>query len=231
MSLDWARAIPTGIAAVAAAGIASPAAAQNCAAAKPTVAIVHGIPKPTLDNTLSQPELQALAPPARHGGRTQGLYRARIEIGYTAQTRITDLRKEPASPVCVSLASVEVRVSLRERRIYVAREWKPGTCAYTAILDHERKHQAVDEELVRRYEPRIRQAIESAVAKAGPLAVLATQREEAQDRLAKAMEAAVAQVFNELSEEQKDRQADVDAGLEYARVTDSCSAFRGGSGG
>lgn len=231
MSFHWARAILPGIAAVAAAGIASPAAAQTCEAAKLTVAIVHGMPEPTLDNTLSQPELQALAPPARHGGRTQGLYRARIELGYTAQTRITDLRREPASPVCVSLASVEVRVMLRERRIYVAREWKPGTCAYTAILDHERKHQAVDEELVRRYEPRIRQAIESAVAKAGPLAVLAAQREEAQDRLAKAMEAAVAQVFNELSEEQKDRQADVDAGLEYARVTDSCSAFRGDSGG
>jgi len=55
--------------------------------------------------------------------------------------------------------------------------------------------------------------------------VPAVQREAAQDRLEKVVQAAVESELQELAAEQKLMQEQVDAGLEYARVRASCSQF------
>jgi hypothetical protein len=205
-------------------GIPRPAAAAGCEAKTPEVSINMPLQEPVVDSSLAQPALQQLSDqfvPGRHGGRTLGLYRSRLMTSYTTKMRITT----SSDSVCISIASVQIVFTMPERRIYVAGEWKPGTCGYTAILEHERKHQAADDQVIREHLQRFRRAVESAVVKAGALAVPTAQSATAQDRLEKVVQAAVESEFQELTAEQKSMQQEVDAGLEYARVRASCSQF------
>jgi hypothetical protein len=213
-----------GAAAFLALGIPRPAAAASCEAKTPEVSINMPLQEPVVDSSLAQPALQQLSDqfvPGRHGGHTLGLYRSRLMTSYTTKLRIV----ASSDSVCVSIASVQIVFTMPERRIYVASEWKPGTCGYTAILEHERKHQATDDQVIREHLQRFRQAVESAVVKAGALAMPAAQRATAQDRLEKVVQTAVENELQELTAEQKSMQQEVDAGLEYARVRASCSQF------
>ncbi len=213
-----------GVAAFSALGIPTSAAAANCEAATPEVSINMPLQDPVVDSSLAQPALQQLSDqfiPGRHGGHTLGLYRSRLMTSYTTKMRSAAL----SDSVCVSIVSVQIVFTMPERRIYVAGEWKPGTCGYTAILEHERKHQSADDQVIREHLQRFRRAVESAVAKAGALVVPAAQRATAQDRLEKVVQAAVESELQELGAEQKRMQEEVDAGLEYARVRASCSQF------
>jgi hypothetical protein len=206
-------------------GISRPATAASCEAKTPEVSINMPLQEPGVDSSLTQPALQQLSDqliPGRHGGHTLGLYRSRLMTSHT-----TKMRSVPSADlVCISIASVQIVFTMPERRINVASEWKPGTCGYTAILEHERKHQAADDQVIREHQQRFRQAIENAVAKAGPLAVPVARRETAQDRLEKVVQAAIEREIEDLVAEQKRMQQEVDAGLEYARVQGSCSQFR-----
>jgi hypothetical protein len=199
-----------GAAALGALGMPPPAAAASCEAKMPEVRINMPLQEPGVDSSLTQPALQQLSDqliPGRHGGHTLGLYRSRLMTSHT-----TKMRSVPSADlVCISIASVQIVFTMPERRINVASEWKP---------------QAADDQVIREHQQRFRQAIENAVAKVGPLAVPVAQRETAQDRLEKVVQAAMERELEDLVADQKRMQQEVDAGLEYARVQGSCSQFR-----
>jgi len=201
---------------------AAPAsAAGTCKANTPAVTVGVNLREPVIDNTLPQREIQALAP-GYHGGRTVGLYSARIEAQSVSRIREIGLALESA-PVCLAITAVEVHLTMPARRIYVSKELKPETCAYAAVLSHERKHQMTDDDALRVHAQRIRQAIERAVIDAGSRQVLPADRERARAVLTEVVQAAFKNAFDALQSERTALQARVDAGLEYARVTASCS--------
>src|SRR6185312_5691798 len=117
-----------------------------------------------IDNSLPQPALQQIAGSAHHGGRTLGLYKAKLKA--TWRVGLRQRRDEQAT--CRWVTRVALTLALAERRIYVVRGRRPGTCAYDAVLAHERKHQAVDDALIREYVPLLRRAIEAAVPPGAP---------------------------------------------------------------
>jgi hypothetical protein len=198
----------------------------NCAAKAPTIDFIFDFPAPVLDNTLSQPELQRLADSSgieRHGGRTLGLYWLKLGVPFTMNVRgVTS-----GDTVCMSVADISVRIVAQERRIYVMKEWKEGTCPYTSILAHERKHQAVDDKLLRERAAIAKRKIAEAVARIGVVSVAKSQQASAQERLKTLVnDSIVKQVTEQILDVRKKAQADVDAGLEYSRVSASCREFR-----
>ena len=199
----------------------APASAETCKANAPVVTVGVDLPEPVIDNTLPQREIQALSP-GYHGGRTVGLYSARIEAQSVSRIREVGLALERA-PTCLSITAVEVHLTMPARRIYVSKELKPETCAYAAVLGHERKHQRTDDDALREHTQRIRRAIERAVIDAGARQVLPADRERARAVLTEVVQAAFKNAFDALQSERTALQAQVDAGLEYARVTASCS--------
>jgi len=218
--LIWLKAVvPFAVALLAAAAPAS--ATETCKANAPVVTVGVNLPEPVIDNTLPQREIQALSP-GYHGGRTVGLYSARIEAQSVSRIREVGLALERA-PTCLSITAVEVHLTMPVRRIYVSKELKPETCAYAAVLGHERKHQRTDDDALREHAQRIRRAIERAVIDAGPRQVLPADRERARAVLTEIVQTAFNKAFDALQSERTALQAGVDAGLEYARVTASCS--------
>jgi hypothetical protein len=186
----------------------------------PIVTVSLDLPEPVIDNTLPQQEVQAKSP-GYHGGRTIGLYWARIEAKFVSRIRMAGLALEGA-PASLSVTAVEVHLTMPARRIYVSKELEPGACTYAAVLGHERKHQMTDDQALRDHAPRIREAIERAVIAAGPREAPPARREAARADLTRAVEAAFKNAFDEFQSERTALQAQVDAGLEYARVTASC---------
>jgi hypothetical protein len=218
--LIWLKAVVP-FAAVLLTAAAPASAAGTCKANTPAVTVSVNLPEPVIDDTLPQREIQSLSPDY-HGGRTVGLYSARIEAKSVSRMREVGLALDRA-PACLSITAVDVHLTMPARRIYVSKELKPETCAYAAVLGHERKHQRTDDDALREHAQRIRQAIERAVIDAGPRQVLPADRERARAVLTEIVQAAFKKAFDALQSERTALQTRVDAGLEYARVTASCS--------
>ncbi|HKF71454.1 MAG TPA: hypothetical protein VKB68_06880 [Stellaceae bacterium] len=180
------------------------------------------MPEPVLDTSKPQRTIQALAPAAYHAGRTIGLYDAEIEAKIRMQFRSFTLRREKTSPACFFITAVNVGVAMPTRRILVASELLPGTCPHAAVLAHERKHEAADDEAVRKHTPRLQRAIQDAVANLGPIEASSDKQDAAQARLAARVQSAFDEAWREFQAERSDLQRQVDAGLEYARVAASC---------
>src|ERR1051326_4183814 len=79
--------------AVALLAAAAPASAETCKANAPVVTVGVDLLEPVIDNTLPQREIQALSP-GYHGGRTVGLYSARIEAQSVSRIREVGLALE-----------------------------------------------------------------------------------------------------------------------------------------
>ena len=196
------------------------AATLVCAHAAPSVRVNARIPDPVLDGSQPQRAIQALASPGYHGGRTVGLYYA--EMNAKLQTQFRSLSTSRVAPACVYITAVDLNIVMPARRIYVASELWEGTCPYTAVLGHERKHQAADDLVMSKHTPRLQQAIQDAVLEVGPLEVAASGRDAAHARLQKAVKSAFDKAWAAFQAERSELQRQVDAGLEYARVTASC---------
>ena len=196
------------------------AAVPACTGASPAVHVDASLPEPILDNSQPQRAIQARAPAGYHGGRTVGLYQA--EVAAKIQTRFRSVWVRNTSPACLSVTAVEVGITMPMRRIYVASELWPGTCQHNAILGHERKHQATDDQAIRKHAPRLQQAIQDALARLGPIQASADERGAAQARLERVVQSAFDRAWDAFQAERNDLQQQVDAGLEYARVTASC---------
>ncbi|HKX07584.1 MAG TPA: twin-arginine translocation signal domain-containing protein [Stellaceae bacterium] len=199
---------------------AAEAATLVCTHAAPAVRVNVRMPDPVLDSSQPQRAIQALASPGYHGGRTVGLYYA--EMNAKLQTQFRSLSMSRAAPACVYITAVDLNIVMPARRIYVASELWEGTCPYTAVLGHERKHQAVDDLVVSKHTPHLQQAIQDAVLEVGPLDVSANGREAVQARLQRAVKSAFDKAWSAFQAERTELQRQVDAGLEYARVTASC---------
>ena len=195
------------------------AAALACSKSAPAIRIDTSLPQPVLDNSKSQRAIQALAP-GYHGGRTVGLYSAEVRAKIEMQFRSVWLRS--GAPACVFITGVTIRIAMPARRIYVASELWPGTCPHTAVLEHERKHEATDDQAIHRFGPRIEQAVRDAVLDLGPLEASAGQHDATQARMTKIVQAAFDKSWAQFQAERSEAQRQVDAGLEYSRVTASC---------
>jgi hypothetical protein len=205
--------------------LAREAAAESCGPHPAQVNFRFDIPKPTIDNTRPQPELQRLGQTREtqdHEGLILGLYVAEMGIEGQAQFKITT----NGSSACVQVAAVDVRYFLQNRRIYIVNTWKSGSCPYTAILGHERKHEATDERILREKTPIAKRRIADALSYASTAPVPLSQRDAQQKRLAKIVEDALKKSTSEMLDARKAAQHAVDAGREYQRVADSCTQFR-----
>lgn len=199
---------------------AAQAATLVCTHAAPAVRVNVHMPDPILDSSQPQRAIQALASPGYHGGRTVGLYYAEMSAKLQTQFRSQWLGR--AAPACVYITAVDLDIVMPTRRIYVASELWQGTCPYTAVLGHERKHQAADDLMLSKHTPRLQQAIHDAVLDLGPLEVSANGRDAAQTRLQRAVKSAFNRAWTAFQAERAEVQRQVDTGLEYARVTASC---------
>lgn len=127
---------------------------------------------------------------------------------------------------CVWYKDVRVTIKLAQR-VYVARDYKPGTCMHAAVWEHEHKHVRVDREVINKYRPIYDQAVRKYLHQARILGPFPHREEKrAQDAMMKTLGQVIAQVTEKMESERMRRQQAVDTRAEYDRVTALCQGKR-----
>jgi hypothetical protein len=197
------------------------ASGLDCAAAPVRIATTRSMPPPTIDNSLTQPQLQLLAA-HRHPGRALGLYRAHVNGRFDARIEY----RWDEDEACLWVGRIALRIEAVDRRIWVIRERRPGTCDYEAVLGHERKHQQVDEAVVEAFVPRLEAALARRADALGVVRVARGGREAAQKRMLAAIDETFQAEMAAMQEERERRQEAVDTPAEYRRIGAACDPLR-----
>ncbi len=179
------------------------------------------------DNTKSQNELDRMeidtvnpygnSHKTHVGGLMSGEIRVEHQIGFVQE------QYEALGQSCLHYDSVNVTMVINPT-IYIARETKPGTCRYNAILEHENKHVEADRIVVNKYAKRIGEAISFALNKYGvtfgpfDVARIPAVQAKLQDYVNGIVKAEV----NAMNTERMKMQQAIDSLEEYERVRKLC---------
>jgi hypothetical protein len=179
--------------------------------------------QPTIDRSITRAELTALSGAQRGDTHTLGMYGATWTIRSQSQLQYLKEQGTPRPRGCVWLESVKLTVSIDPRLIRIARELRPDSCRYRSVLEHERKHQAVDDDVLARRLPWLRDHL------AGALKGMRTDKPRPVGELdaigAKLVENAtrtVTAAWQQLVDERDRLQREVDTPQEYERVRLQC---------
>lgn len=195
------------------------AAPLVCARSHPEVTLDLRLPEPVVDNTIAQPALQRLAGVQYHRGRAAGLYTAKLSARSTLDLRHHTVGDE----ACVILAAVVVHIAMPDRRIYVVRDRRPGTCAYEAVLTHERKHRVADDQVVREHLANFRAQVIAAIDDLRPpRPVPVAEIERERQRLAAAVGSGLDRALRLFEAARHERQVAIDSLDEYQHVASQC---------
>jgi hypothetical protein len=118
----------------------------------------------------------------------------------------------------------EVNITIRlDQKVYVAKDYAPGSCLHDAVWEHEHKHVRVDREIINKWRPIFERAVKTALDRTpvvGPLAL----RDEAmaQKALMKELGTAIKTITEKMENDRNRHQQAIDTREEYDRVADLC---------
>lgn len=150
------------------------------------------------------------------GGLMQG------GISIKSKTQVATLTYPRSREICQWVGSMDVAIHINPK-ILISRDHKPGSCKHNAILEHEMKHVFVDREIVKRYIPLFKQAIEIAVRKVG---IVGPKKQSDQSLYQKKINDYIETEFKKISDkmyaDRSAQQTKVDTLEEYERVAAKC---------
>lgn len=149
------------------------------------------------------------------GGLTDG------SIASNMSTQLQTLTSTDGS-ACVWITQVNIQLHYQPT-VYVSREFVPGSCYHTAVLEHEHKHVAMDLALMDAFAPQLQQSILAVVQAQGHMGPIAkSQLQDATHVIQNAMNAKLNEMIDGFSKLREARQAQIDVPSEYARVQSLC---------
>ena len=99
-------------------------------------------------------------------GRLLGLAYTQIHTNLGVEVRGFSFNK---SQNCIRLAAVRFEFGNKRSEIFIARKYRPGTCAFKAILAHEKKHMQINEKLQKEYAKKIKKELQKSASRIRPL--------------------------------------------------------------
>jgi len=203
---------------------AMPAAAQLvCPKDQPAVTLELKQIEPTIDRSMARAELTAMSGATSENTHTLGMYGATWTIRSQSQLQYMKEQGNRRPRGCVWLSSLKLVVAIDPRQIRIARELRPDSCRYRSVLEHERRHQAVDDDVLARRLPWLRDHL------AGALKGMRTDKPRPVGELealgGKMVENAtktVTTAWQQLVDERDRLQREVDTPQEYERVRQQC---------
>lgn len=192
----------------------------------PTVTVLPTTDALRYDNTVSVKDLSRIRTDTmspydkKHAEHLMfGLHHGRIALSAKTSVGWQTYRGPSASVGCMYYDSVEIRINLSPV-IYIAKEFPKGSCAYKAVLEHEKKHARVDRFIANKYAQRIGHDVRSAVNEmgaAGPYPE--SQMKTLQNKMVGYVRSTVDSLDLLMSEEQARLQQQVDSLQEYQHVS------------
>lgn len=175
------------------------------------------VPQARLHHDRSRAELNEIS---FHSPRARVLGLANTGLQFKWRVRYT------ANPFgdgfCFWVNRVELTLRYPSPDIYVAREYRPGTCQFRVILEHEKEHYRISRAVLRRYAPRLQTALASLTIPTGLRPVLVDSPEAARDQVQALMRRQVDPIYREMAQNLRQVQAEIDSPTEYRRTFKQC---------
>lgn len=224
---NFGRTFRPAFAAILVLGAALPArAAPACGTADPaTATLVEKQGEVRFSNGYSGNQLQRRQDKASngHSGSKMGLQWHPVGLtgrdlttGFNVQVRGQPLQRG----YCVSLASAEMTVGFERIEVLIDRRYRPGSCAYSVILEHEQQHVRNFRSTLAAYLPSLRRALEEAAANARP--ETASTLNGGAKRFIRYLESRVNPVLREMKQEMARLDAAMDTPAAYLATQARC---------
>jgi hypothetical protein len=198
-----------------------PAAAQpRCARmAEPSVRLEVEQAEPALD-TVPGAELQRLVreTPGEHA-QALGLYRGELRTGLRLEYSVVT----QGAGACVGLHRAVIEIAFVDRTIVLARELRQGTCRYDVALEHERQHARIDDRVLARELPKIKDAIAREAADNGVIGpVRASDIDSYRDDFSERLNRVFQREIDRIGQARRHEQAQIDTPEAYRREAERC---------
>jgi hypothetical protein len=196
----------------------------------PKVTILIDPASVTYRNDVNQVQLTDISQKQRrtgYGGNkkqiTVGLTRAEggYEV-YVATGPIYGLRRN--TQFCGALGEIKVKLFFKSMLVNVASDYRPGSCEYTAIIDHENKHVAIYRRNMDIYSRQIKAELERAVARFG--VVTASSQQGVLDQYVKEAGRIITPLMNELHDQAERDHARLDSPESYRYSQGLCKGWK-----
>jgi hypothetical protein len=121
---------------------------------------------------------------------------------------------------CARAATVEVTVGYPEFVLYVDRAYRPDTCEYRVVADHERAHIAIYRSTLERFAPWLRDRLAEAVGDLSPVVVASA--EQAANLVQERIREKVTPILTKLHEATDAANAKIDTPEIYRAIKGQC---------
>jgi hypothetical protein len=123
---------------------------------------------------------------------------------------------------CYWYKTIDVVMNI-DPTVYIAREHRPGSCRYNAVLEHEMKHVLTDRIVAKQWRPRIQAYLQQQTARLGVIGPYpANQQAAVRTKMTAFMQKALEIASAPMHEDRKLRQQAIDTRDEYERVNRLC---------
>lgn len=150
------------------------------------------------------------------GGLTNG------KVLISRQMQIQTMSNTRANQHCVSITQVVVTLDYQPD-VYVASEYRPGTCRFNTTIQHEVQHVNLDIITLNEFIPRFQAYIQNALATLPSMPpVPQNMVPQVQEFVGQRVEAAAHQALAEMDQVRRGRHQRIDNAQEYDRLSRAC---------
>lgn len=174
--------------------------------------------KPFIDDTHSRAWIQDKARQLNH---PVGLTESRLAHTLTAQFELRSTQNSRKR--CIYLKSLSLVLDYPNIKIYIADAYRPGSCEYKAIYQHESEHVRIINTHQQRAIPNWRTYLHSLVQKVRPLS--SDNPQQAQQKILQELDQAVRKEIQHSEKKLRTEQGAIDTKQSYAKVQASCRGW------
>ncbi len=160
---------------------------------------------------------------ALHGakGRVLGVANTGLDFGW----RVAFEWRQEGAAFCFWVLRTTLTIRHPSPDIYIAREYRRGSCAYRKILAHEQRHIRISRDHINRYVPRLRWVLTSLRIPTGRRPLLVESPEAAKSRVQALMKDLAEPLFHEMAKVLREAQAKIDSPASYRRLLKQCKRW------
>jgi hypothetical protein len=150
-----------------------------------------------------------------------GLTSASLKLDSHFEISVRTTQGDPL--VCAQISALNLDFGFDDTTVYLARELPNGSCSYQTVLDHERRHIAVDQGIVAEAAPQMAALLGQAIAQIG--VIRASSGATAEKQINALINQYLHDLGTSLSVIRQKRQEIIDAPEEYERLSGACDGM------
>ncbi|MBF0447948.1 MAG: hypothetical protein HQL67_07095 [Magnetococcales bacterium] len=198
----------------------APAWAVECPSVVPAIEITAEFKKavPMINNQISQGRLASKSGRAGFHAKTLGLTESRLTVRILTSYSI---RYSPQSRyACVTLETVHIEYGFGQTPVLIDRRYRPGSCEYGVIYNHESGHVRIMNNRGNRYQSWVKRQVAQRVQTIRP--VQTSRPKQAKEAMEKQIKAITERLAQQMNKSLAAAHAVIDTPENYKRTQSQC---------